>query len=409
MKPSLSRLLPLVIGAVLLVGAVALSRSADDTAVAPAETADRAPGVRVATVAAATEAAADRARFSGTVRSARRARLSFEVGGRLAERAVDIGDRVRSGQVLARLDAVELTNASAAAEAAAAEVRARLDQQIRERDRVEELFAANAATREEREQAGASVATLTAARDRADAQLAETRRRRSRAVLTAPYDGVVTDVPAEPGEYLPVGRTVLEISGDGRLEVEVGVPESMLAAVESLGEGARVEVALPFAGSSPDGRTVFGRLRSVGRSTAGPGRLYPVVVDLGIADGARVASGMAAEVLLPSFGAADSASGQDGSLLTLPLDAVINPGGREPAVFVVREADGPPTVERLAVEIRGWRDRHVLATAAGLAAGDRVVVAGQSALTPGGAVAVAPIEMDGPKEIGEVGATGGRS
>lgn len=415
MKRSLTRALPLVIGAVLLLGAVALTRSADTSAVSTAAAAaDAVPQVRVATLAAAEETSADRARFSGTVRAARRAELSFEVAGRLAARAADIGDRVRAGQVLARLDAVELGNAATAAEATLTEVQARLDQETRERERVEQLFEARAATPEEREQAAATVDSLVAARDRARAQASEARRRRGRAVLTAPYDGVVTGVRAEPGEVLPVGRPVFEISGDGRLEVEVGVPESMLGALEALPPDAAVEVVLPFAGPSSGGVTVPGRLRSVGRSAAGPGRLYPVVVDLAVpaaATGPRIAPGMAAEVLLPSFGAAGSATGdggEGGSLLSLPLNAVVNPGGREPSVFVVRAptSSAPETVERVPVEIHGWRDRHVVATAPGLAVGDRVVVAGQSALTPGDPVAVA---RDGVEGVDETAETGGRS
>ncbi|MBN0545295.1 biotin/lipoyl-binding protein, partial [Pseudomonas aeruginosa] len=81
--------------------------------------------VKLEAVGAGSSAAASR--FEATLRQEQRAELAFENGGRIAEIAVDVGDRVRKGQVLARLDAepARLRLAQAEANLRAATVQAR--------------------------------------------------------------------------------------------------------------------------------------------------------------------------------------------------------------------------------------------------------------------------------------------
>jgi RND family efflux transporter MFP subunit len=327
-----------------------------------------APRVRLAPASSTPEVGAYR--FAGTVRSVRRAVLAFSTGARLAERSAELGDEVRAGQILARLDVVELDHAVAVAEATLAEIDAHYEQRRREHERVRRLAAAKAATAEELDQAEAAAAALVASRDSARVRLAEARRQLAEGVLRAPYGGVVTAVLAEPGEYLPVGRPVVEIAGDGDLEVEVGLPESLL---DRLTAGDEVAVGLPLAAGSSTA-TTRGTVRSVGRSAQGTGRLFPVVVSLGRPGG--FAPGMSTEVLVPR-----PTQGR----LAVPLTAVLNPGSREPSVFVVRDGKAeliPVTVEELA------GDRVTLTGA--LRPGEPVVVAGQSGLAAGELVEVAP-------------------
>jgi RND family efflux transporter MFP subunit len=334
---------------------------------------------------AAVETARDRRElsFSGVVRSARRARLAFSIGGRLVARPVEEGDRVSAGQVLARLDEREIGNAVATAGAAVAELAARRAQSERDRDRAEQLLAAKAATREELEKTAAAVDAVSAAEEAAAARLREAERLLEETALRAPFAGTVTEVHHEPGEFAIAGRPVVTLSGDGELELEVEVPESVIPRV-SVGDDAALY--LPALGASE----ILGRVKSLGRTAAGPGRLFPVVVGLP-ADPEGPAAGMTAELVLRLT--SDDA-------LAVPVEAVVNPGGRRPSVFRLVEAGGAETVEKVAVEVGSLLGERVTVRGTGspdggspdgagggeLAAGDLVVVGGQRGLLDGEAV-----------------------
>lgn len=353
----------LLIGAAAAIGAIYL---AADTKPLTPEAERGVKRVRVAEV----ETAADHRelRFSGVTRAARHARLAFSIGGRVVSRPVDVGDRVAAGQALARLDGRELENAVATARGALAEVAARRAQIERDVERARRLVAAKAATEEELEKTRAGLDAARAAEDTAGARLAETERMLDEAVLKAPYAGTATEVALEPGEYASPGKTVIVLSGDGDLELEVEVPESVVPHVR---EGVETEIEVPLMGL-----TARGRVKTVGRTAAGPGRLFPVVVT--IPEKSGVAVGATAELRLAL--AADDA-------LAVAVEAVVNPGGRRPAVFRVIDGD-EPRVEKIAVEVGTLLGDRVIVRAAELAAGDLVVVGGQRGLLDGEVVDV---------------------
>ena len=366
------RILPTAIGFVLLAIALplALTTRAKET---PVPERNRVQRVEVASVQETD--AATTLRFSGTLQAVHSAGLSFSVGGRIRSRAVDLGDRVEKGQIVARLDSRKLTNGASAAASVVAELKARLSQMERERLRVERLAAASAATDEELEQARTVETALQASLEAGRAGLREARRRVSEAALAAPFAGTVSRVLVEAGEYVSAGTTVVELSGDGALELEVGIPEGLL---EQLREGESVTLELPLA----NGLQVPGTIRSVGRVATGSGRLFPLVISVG--DDPRLAAGMTAEVVL---------SRSDQASLSVPLIAVVNPGGSRPAVF--RLANGlhePPSgenphVEKVLVTVNRLVGDRVMVNGA-LAAGDQVVVRGHGGLLDGEAVEV---------------------
>ena len=355
------RIVPTVLGILLLAVALPLALTSDGSDT-PVPERSRVRRVEVAPVEASSSPRA--LRFPGAVRSETRARLSFQISGRIAQRPVEIGDRVRQGQTLARLDDRELENGLASAQGTLAQLEARLLQAKQEQARVEKLFEAGAATQEELEQARAASDARTAGRTTAAAQVSEAQRRLKEARLLAPFDGIVSQIVMEPGEYASSGSAVLEVSGDGRLEVEIGVPESL---IPKLQVNTQVVVELPMI----SGRRLPGTLKSIGRA-AGAGRLFPIVVSL--REGAEAAPGMTAEVLLEA---------DDGPMITVPLRAVLNPGGSRPSVFRLRDG----TAEQVEVEV----DRLVGARVAirgVLEAGDAVVTEGHFGLVDGDPVEV---------------------
>jgi len=323
-------------------------------------------GPRLVDVAAVRAAPEHRViRFTGVVRAEQRAQLGFTMSGRVTRRPAQVGQRVSRGAVLAQLDRAPLRLARDAARAQLADVSARHAQLERDFERTTRLVAQKAAVNEALEKVRAARDATTATLEGLQAQLAEAQRRLKEATLTAPFDGTVLQVLMEPGETTVAGRPVVVLSAERRLEVEVQVPESVRAGLES---GAKVQVSLPLAGLD----NLSGVILRLGRAAFGPGELFPVIISLDPATG--VVPGYTAEVALPLR--------QDGGLL-VPVPSVADPGGQSP--FVYRVKDG--LAERVQVTVSALYQHGVLVQAA-LTPGEEVVVRGHASLLSGEAVQV---------------------
>ena len=136
--------------------------------------------------------------------------VSFSVPGRISTTAVEVGQKVKSGDTLARLDNEQFLNALAAAEAKLAELQARTAQTRRDHARVVRLVAEHAATTQQLEQIAASRQALEAGTAAAQAQVTEARRQVRETHMKAPFDGTVTAVFSEPGEWVGPGQPVAE-------------------------------------------------------------------------------------------------------------------------------------------------------------------------------------------------------
>lgn len=194
------------------------------------------PSVYVSTVRNDT-GAVQRVLF-GQIRPRVEADLSFRTGGKITERLVELGDTVRSGQALARLDPADYQLALRAAEEQqrAAEVDA--VQAASDAARFKRLMADGSvgAADAERQQArsDAAAARLTQARQ----QTALARNREGYGALTAPFDGVVTGLRFEVGQLVDDRQAVLTLARPGELEVQVDIPEALVDGLKSWQAGA---------------------------------------------------------------------------------------------------------------------------------------------------------------------------
>ncbi|MEL6546085.1 MAG: efflux RND transporter periplasmic adaptor subunit [Myxococcota bacterium] len=303
-------------------------------------------------------------KLSGVVRAKQSAELAFTVGGRMTARSVDLGDRVRRGQVLARLDSRPFRNQLAATDAALAEVNARIAQAERDVSRAQALNDAKAVGAEELEKIENGLAVAQAKRQSLLAQRAEHARLLEESALRAPFDGTVVSVHAEAGEYANPARPVLAVSGSGELELEIEVPELYR---EAVAEGDEVEVELPLSSITQS----KGRVLAVGAAARGPGQLFPVRIALA----EEVPAGASATVVVPVKIPARA---------MVPVAAVANPGGQRPFVFRVNST----RAERVFVEVRDLLGESV-SIEGELESGDAVVVAGHASLLDGDEVEVA--------------------
>jgi RND family efflux transporter MFP subunit len=339
---------------------------------------DRREGPRVVPVMTVMHDDGARAlRASGLTRSAQRADLSFTVGGRLVERPVEVGDRLTSEDLIARIDPRGFENALAAADARTREVRANLGRAYRVRRRTRVLSDEDITSTADLEQATANVAALHAARAAARSQGEEAQRLLSETLLKAPFDGVVEAVLVEPGEFVSPGQPIAILSGDTGMEVEVEVPESL---VHRIAEDDRVMIDLPLADISG----LTGVVRRVGASAGSVGRQFPVVVRLDSDE--RIVPGMAAEVTFTV---------RTGHGISVPIESVIDPGGDRPAVVVVREG----RAERVEVEVVDLVEDRARVRGE-VVVDELVIVGGHGALVTGSEVIGRPVDGSGEAEEG---------
>ena len=290
--------------------------------------------------------------------------VGAEAGGlRVVEVAVEEGDRVRRGQLLARLEESVLKAQRDAAEASVQEAEAALRVARQDLVRSEELSRGQIAARqtlEQREaaarQAEARLAAARARRDEAAARLAQTR-------IVAPTDGTVSRRTALLGAVVPAGQEMVRLIRDDRLELDARVPELDLAAVAP---GQRVRVV-------HGERAVEARVRAVAPTVAAETRLGVVHVALPPDSGLR--PGMFARAEIQTEAA---------TALTVPQEAVVFREGRA-AVFVL-SGDDRAVLRPVAP---GRRREGVVEVLEGLAAGERVVVAGAGFLSDGDRVRLA--------------------
>lgn len=312
-------------------------------------------------------------RFAGRVVARRTSDLGFERGGRVVEVAVDLGDRVEAGDVLARLETRELLAERRELEARLAEANARLAlaklTTERRRRMVEEQSVSEQVYDEARFEEQAIASQLEAARagiERIDVALELSR-------IEAPYAGSVIERQVDEGTVVAPGQTLLRLIEDEHLELRVGVPPETAAALER-DRAYDVEV---------DGRSVPSRLDRLLENVEPDTRTVVAVFQFeeapdGVRSGALARLEILAERPAPGF--------------WLPLTALAESrrGLWSAFALVPPEEDAPDDVrvaERRELQvIHAEADRaYVRGT---LGDGERVVASGLHRLVPGQRVRV---------------------
>jgi RND family efflux transporter MFP subunit len=300
--------------------------------------------------------------YTGVVRARYESDLAFRVGGKVVSRHVELGERVRAGQPLFRLDPEDYELALKAAEADLAAAEAEMKYATAEDARQRRLVGGGATSIADFEKVRADRDMAVGRRDRAVKALALARNRLSYCTLAADADGVVTELPGEAGLVVVEGQPVARLARDGGREAVVSLPENRV-------EAARSALARVTLWSAP-GVSFPAVLREVSPAADPLTRTYQARFALPGA-GPGVELGMTATVHLTS---ADSAPG-----FVLPLSSLLRQSDR-PAVWVVGRGAGRPTLTP--VEVREYRQESVV-IAAGVKPGDLVVTAGVQKIDPG--------------------------
>ncbi len=340
------------------VGLVACSK----TQTAP----DPVRAVRTLTVAA--QSAGGSYEFAGEVRARTESRLSFRVGGKMLRRAVDLGDSVKAGQVLAQLDPSDLRLGQDASRAAVAVAQAGLDQYAADFKRYKDLHDQGFIGGAELERRESALKTARAQLEQAKAQSSMQGNQAGYATLLADASGVVTAVDLEPGMVAAAGTPVLRLAHDGPRDVVFSVPEDKVGMIKALAtQPGHFKVRLWGASGEPLAATI----REISAAADPVTRTFLVKADIGnaAASGIRLGQTAAVQVQLP----------QIKGVTKLPLSALREEQGSSSVWLVDSQA---MTVSSRPVQITG-ADGNDAVISSGLAPGQIVVTAGVHVLNPG--------------------------
>lgn len=307
---------------------------------------------------------AQSAQFPGEIHARYEMPLSFRVAGQLTARLAHLGDTVKKGQVLARLDDADASRTEASARAALDAAEHRLVYATQQRDRDEAQAKQNLISQLQLEQTRDAYASALASRDQARQQLALAQNQSRYTTLVADRDGSITSEQAEAGQVVSAGQPVFGFAWSGDRDVFIDVPEDRLAGI-SVGQAATVTLpALP-------GQSFAGRVRDISPAADPQARTYRVKLALD-KPAQQVRLGMTAEVSL-------STRSNAGESVRIAATALFHQG-EKPAVWVVRSSDS--TLELRPVTVIRYGERDVL-IGAGLHAGERVVMQGVHAVSAG--------------------------
>ena len=172
--------------------------------------------------------------FTAVVHARVETDLGFRTGGKVVDRLVEVGDIVKAGQPLARLDPADyqLAVSAAADQVQAASVDAQ--QAASDEARFRRLLADGSVGAADHERQKARADAAAARLDQARRQLDLARNREGYATLVAPYAGVVTALRFERGQVVTEGQPVLSLARDGEREIVADLPEEWVGRARTL-------------------------------------------------------------------------------------------------------------------------------------------------------------------------------
>ena len=300
--------------------------------------------------------------LTGTVQAQTEVNYAFRIDGRMIDRPVRVGDAIRPGQLLARLDASNEESGLASARAQLASAQAQAVEARNNFNRQKELLAQRFISQAAFDQITANLQSADATVISARSQVELAQNRVSYTRLVADAGGAVTKVGAESGEVVPAGRMVVQVARAGGRDAVFNVPAQIK---DSAPKNPEITVAL----TTDRNVSAKGRVREVSP------RADPVTgtfqVRIGLIDppaGLRLGSTVIGSMRV------DTASAME-----VPGSALVRQGAQS-AVWVVDPKT--ETVSLRTIDVAS-HDAARVVVAGGLNSGDVVVTAGVQALHPG--------------------------
>ena len=278
--------------------------------------------------------------YAGEIRAREEAALSFRVGGKLVRRLVDVGDRVRKGDLLAELDPGDLRLQVEALQAELAAADAQLARARADHARTASLSRDQLVSRSALDQQTAALRAAEGQARAARAQFDLSRNQAAYSQLRAPQDGVVASRQVEAGQVVAAGQPVFGLAADGGREVAFALPE---LGIRDFKVGQAVVIEL----WSTQGERIPGRIREIAPAADPQARTYAARATLE-GDAARVDLGQSARVYIPAALSGDALRlplsalhrGDKGQAVVWTVDPKVNKARRVPVRIGPYAADG---------------------------------------------------------------------
>lgn len=303
--------------------------------------------------------------FTGVVSARVESDLGFRVPGKVTKRFVDVGQVVRTGQLLMTIDRTDYGHAITARSETVSAAKAKADQAAADEARYRPLIKSGAVSASIYDQIKAASDAAQAELAAAKAQEQVARDEGSYSQLVADGDGVVIETLAEPGQVVTAGQTVVKLARSGPREAAVNLPETLRPALGSTayatlyGSTARVPVRLRQLSNAADSQTRTFEARYV-------------------LEGAAAKAPLGATVTVHLSG--DAGTGT----LQMPASSIIDQG-KGPGVWVLNQPTS--TVSFQSVQVRQL-DEELATISGNLRPGQEVVALGVHLLHDGERVRV---------------------
>jgi RND family efflux transporter MFP subunit len=300
--------------------------------------------------------------LTGRIEAQDEVTLGFRIGGRIKQNDLKLGDRVKPGQVLARLESQNEMNALRTAQANLAAAQGQLTQARNHFERMDTLLRDGWTTRARHDEATSALQSAQSRVDDAQAQLKSAHDLVSFTELKADAPGVVTATGPRAGEVVQAGQTIVTLARrDGR-DAVFDVPAQLM---HSAPPDPEVTVSL----ADDPAVTAVGRVREVAPQADPVTRTFKVKVGLTDAPEAmRLGATVNGSIEMDAT-----------SAIEIPATALTKLNG-QPAVWIVDPSS--LTVAMRNIDVLRYEPATV-AVSGGLDAGEVVVTAGVQALHPG--------------------------
>jgi membrane fusion protein, multidrug efflux system len=300
--------------------------------------------------------------LTGRIEAEDEVTLAFRISGRLVENDAKLGDRIETGQLLARLDPLNELNALRTARANLAAAQGQLTQARNNFERQDTLLKQGWTTRVNHDQATQALQTTQSQVEAAEAQLKIAHDLVSFTELKADAPGVLTAVGPRAGEVVQVGQMIVKIARKDGRDAVFDVPAQLIRSAPSDPE---ITVNL----TDDPSVVALGRVREIAPQANPATRTFEVKVGLthppeAMRLGATVTGRMQREAL---------------ATIEIPATALTK-FNRQPAVWIVDPASRAVSIRNVDV-LR--HDQALVALSGGLDVGEIVVTAGVQALHPG--------------------------
>lgn len=309
--------------------------------------------------------AAPSAGFDGVVEAVRQSVIAAQVAGAIVLLDARVGDSVKAGQVLVRIDARAADQNAAAGDAQVAAARAALEAATRQYERQKQLFAQHYISQAALDNAESE---FKATRAQVAAQLSQAGAARTQSgfyIVRSPYNAVIADVPVMLGDMAMPGRPLLTLYDPAALRITAAVPQTVAAQIVA-SKTPRAE--LP--GLPPDRRWVTPTRVQVLPTVDPATHTVQMRVDLPVGlDG--VGPGMFARLWLPLPA---GTTHPDAVSLMVPVQAIVRRA--ELTALYVLDPNGRPVLRQVRL---GRVDGGKVEVLSGLMPGERVVTDAQAA------------------------------